>query len=211
MMTSQISPHLTIRPAKPDDAKLAARLIYLSMGVLGKYLFGGLRIPENEILAGLFALEDNRFSWRRADVAERDGEPTGILVSFSARETSHRNLATGSGLLKLCGLRDVMRLALRALSIASGIENKRDEYYIANLAVLPQYQGRGVGSRLLTHAEGKAQEAGTQNVSLIVDTENPGARRLYERFGYQVVFTKARVGSGEDLHAGYYRMVKELV
>jgi len=44
-----------------------------------------------------------------------------------------------------------------------------------------------------------------------VDTENPNAKRLYERFGYQVDFTKTYPGPAEDAHAGYHRMFKELV
>jgi ribosomal protein S18 acetylase RimI-like enzyme len=90
------------------------------------------------------------------------------------------------------------------------VETYRDEYYLANMAVFPDFQGRGIGSGLLAHAESKARDAGLKKCSLIVDTENPSARRLYERFGYQVVFTKTYPGPAEEAHAGYHRMVKEL-
>jgi ribosomal protein S18 acetylase RimI-like enzyme len=134
-----------------------------------------------------------------------------MIISFPGGETLYRNIATGIGLFKLCKFFDVLRLAVRALSMGSGIETKRDEYYIANLAVLPQYQGRGIGSSLLSHVEEKAKNAGTQKCSLIVDTEKPAARRLYEHRGYHVVYTKNFVGVTEDPHAGYYCLVKELV
>jgi ribosomal protein S18 acetylase RimI-like enzyme len=111
----------------------------------------------------------------------------------------------------MCSFFELMRLAVRALSIANGVETKKDEYYLANMAVLTGNQGRGIGSRLLEHAEQKAQHASMKKCSLIVDTENPSARRLYERFGYQVVFTKTYPGPAEDAHAGYHRMVKDLV
>jgi len=210
-MTSQTSTYLTIRPATPDDAELAVRLIQLSMGVLADYLFGGVRTPVDEILAGLYRFGTNRYSWSRTDIAEWDGEAVGMVISYPSGETLYRNIATGFGLFKLCNFFDVMRLAVRALSIASGIETKRDEYYVANLAVLPQHQGRGIGSGLMTHVEGKAKKAGLRKCSLIVDTEKPAARRLYERSGYQVVYTKTYVGSAEDAHAGYFRLVKDLV
>jgi ribosomal protein S18 acetylase RimI-like enzyme len=210
MMNSQTSTHLTIRPASPDDAELVVRLIQLSMGVLADYLFGGVRTPVDEILAGLYKFETNRYSWSRTDIAEWDGEAVGMIISFPGVEALYRDIATGFGLFKLCNFFDVMRLAVRALSIASGIETKRDEYYIANLAVLPQYQGRGIGSGLLAHVEGKAKKAGLRKCSLIVDTEKPAARRLYERSGYQVVYTKTYVGAAEDAHAGYFRLVKDL-
>ncbi|MBN1453491.1 MAG: GNAT family N-acetyltransferase [Anaerolineales bacterium] len=211
MMTSQTSTHLTIRSAAPDDAELVVRLIGLSMGVLADYLFGGVRTPVDEILAGLCRFGANRYSWSRTDIAEWNGETVGMVISFPGGESLYRNIATGFGLFKLCNFFDVMRLAVRALSIASGIETKRDEYYIANLAVLPQYQGRGIGSGLMAYVEGKAKIAGLRKCSLIVDTEKPVARRLYEHIGYQVVYTKTYVGEAEDAHAGYFRLVKDLV
>ncbi len=201
---------LSIRPATPEDAGLAARLMYLSMGELADYLFGGTHISVDGILAGLFSMEGNRFSRGIADLAEWDGQPAGMLVSFPGWEFTRRELAIGMGLLKLCGLLDVMRLSLRALSIANGVETRRDEYNLANMAVSPDFQGRGIGSALLAHAEHKARQSGLVKCSLIVDTENPKARRLYERCGYHVVFTKTYPGPAENAHAGYHRMVKEL-
>jgi ribosomal protein S18 acetylase RimI-like enzyme len=201
---------LAIRTADPDDAVLASRLMHLSMGELADYLFGGVRLSVDEILAGLFSLDGNRFSRSIADLAEWGGQPAGMLVSFPGREFTRRELAIGLGLLKLCGLWDVLRLSVRALSIANGVETYRDEYYLANMAVSPEFQGRGIGSNLMTHAEDKAWRAGLKKCSLIVDLENPAARRLYERCGYQVVFTKTYPGPAENAHAGYHRMLKEL-
>jgi ribosomal protein S18 acetylase RimI-like enzyme len=180
------------------------------MGVLADYLFGGVRRSVDEILAGLYKFEANRFSWSSADIAEWGAESVGMMIGFPGRESLRRNLATGVGLLRICGLFDVMRLAVKALSIVSGVETKRDEYYLANLAVLPDYQGRGIGSGLLAHVEEKARKAGLRKCSLIVDTEKPEALRLYKHLGYQVVFTKTYVGQAEDAHAGYYRLVKGL-
>lgn len=201
---------LKIRPASPGDAEPASRLTQLSMGELADYLFGRVHLSVDEILAGLFSLEGNRFSRGAANLAEMDDEPVGLLVSFPGRESARRNIVTGVSLFKLCGLSDLLRLSARALSIAEGVETRRDEYYLANLAVFPAFQGRGVGSSLLAHAEHKARGTGLKKCSLIVDTENPAARRLYERFGYRVVFTKTYPGPAADAHAGYHRMVKEL-
>ena len=200
----------TIRPATVDDAPLAARLMYLSMGELADYLFGRAHLSVDEILAGLFLLEGNRFSRSIADVAEWDGQPVGMLVSFPGREFHRRELSIGVGLLKLCGPWDVLRLSVPALSISNGVETRRDEYYLANMAVLPEFQGRGIGSALMADAEQKARRAGLKKCSLIVDLENPSARRLYERCGYRVIFSKTYPGPAEDAHAGYHRMLKEL-
>jgi ribosomal protein S18 acetylase RimI-like enzyme len=201
---------LVIRPSTCSDVELAATLIYSSMGELAEYLFGGVQLSAEEILEGLFLLNDNRFSWQKTDVAEWEGNPAGILISFAGREFTRRELSIGLGLLRLCGVMSVMRLSMRALSVANGIETLKDEYYLAHIAVLPGYQGRGIGSSLLKYAETKARKAGQGKCSLIVDLENPDAQRLYERWGYQIVYSKEYPGPARDAHAGYHRMVKVL-
>ncbi|MFZ5818481.1 MAG: GNAT family N-acetyltransferase [Chloroflexota bacterium] len=178
---------------------------------LAEYFFGGAHLPVGEILAGLFVLPGNRFSMDVVDVAVWEGKPAGMLASFPGWQFHRRELGIGFGLLRLCGLWDVMRLSVRALSIANGVETYHDEYYLANLATFPDFQGRGIGSALLEHAEKRAREFGLKKCSLIVDIENPAAQRLYERFGYRVVMTKTYPGAGGEAHAGYHRMVKELV
>ena len=203
-------PPLMTRPAKRSDDELAARLIYLSMEKLADYLFGHVQLSIEEIFAGLFARDDNRFSWRNTDVAEWNGVPAGVLVSFPGSELPRLELAIGLGLLRLCGVWDVLRLALRAISIAGSIETRKDEYHIANLAVLPDYQNRGIGSALLGFAEEKARSTGIHKCSLIVNLGNPAAQRLYERIGYRIVYSKKYTGPTKDIHAGYHRMVRVL-
>ena len=53
--------------------------------------------------------------------------------------------------------------------------------------MLPEYQGRGMGTRLLSLAEQHVAEKGFQKLSLIVFEQNMGAKRLYERLGYTEV------------------------
>lgn len=64
-----------IRPANQEDATLASKLLFLSMGAeLADYLFGGAHLPVEEILAGLFLLPGNRFSMDAVDVAVQEGQ-----------------------------------------------------------------------------------------------------------------------------------------
>lgn len=52
-----------------------------------------------------------------------------------------------------------------------------------DLAVIPEYRGRGVGRRLLAAVEDKARELGCCKVTLEVLENNP-ARQIYEAAGY---------------------------
>jgi aminoglycoside 6'-N-acetyltransferase len=54
------------------------------------------------------------------------------------------------------------------------------------LAVLPEWRGRGLGTALLAAAEDWARTQGAERMILDLDVHNEGARRLYERVGYEV-------------------------
>ena len=58
--------------------------------------------------------------------------------------------------------------------------------YIQSLAVRDAWRGRGLGTALIAFAERRILRE-TPNVFICVSSFNPGARRLYERLGYQVV------------------------
>jgi ribosomal protein S18 acetylase RimI-like enzyme len=55
---------------------------------------------------------------------------------------------------------------------------------IHDLAVVPEYRGRGVGRALLEAAEARAAERGCCKLTLEVQDANPRARQLYERYGF---------------------------
>lgn len=63
--------------------------------------------------------------------------------------------------------------------------------YLASIAVSPAARGRGVGSRLLAFVEERYRPL-ARHFFLCVSSFNGGARRLYERAGYE------RVGVLED-------------
>jgi ribosomal protein S18 acetylase RimI-like enzyme len=58
------------------------------------------------------------------------------------------------------------------------------EGWIYNISVVPQFRGRGVGGRLLAHAEAYAHEQGYRLIGLMVAVHNEVARRLYARSGF---------------------------
>lgn len=53
------------------------------------------------------------------------------------------------------------------------------------ISVAPEWRGRGVGSVLMRAAEDWARERGATRVILDLAAANTGARRLYERLGYE--------------------------
>lgn len=78
------------------------------------------------------------------------------------------------------------------------------------LAILPAYQGRGIGTTLLTHvldvAERVAFSSGIPAIRLSVAEHNTGAQRLYLRHGFHIVDGSTTYDKGQRA----LRMVRAL-
>jgi ribosomal protein S18 acetylase RimI-like enzyme len=62
------------------------------------------------------------------------------------------------------------------------VEQREGEVFLGKIYILPEYQGRGIGSRLINDVLEQAHQRGVP-VTLQVIKVNP-ARRLYERLGF---------------------------
>ena len=65
-----------------------------------------------------------------------------------------------------------------------------DEIHINNVAVRPQFRGRGIGTALMRHVLAEAERLGARRATLEVRASNAEARRLYERLGFYVAATR---------------------
>ncbi|SMD13092.1 ribosomal protein S18-alanine N-acetyltransferase [Sporomusa malonica] len=59
-----------------------------------------------------------------------------------------------------------------------------DEAHVTNIALAPEYHGRGLGSLLLEHMILAAKLAGAASMTLEVRPSNTAARKLYSRRGF---------------------------
>ena len=65
-------------------------------------------------------------------------------------------------------------------------ERRGDHVWIENVAVVPHAQGRGLGRRLLAHAERKATDAGCLELRLLTNGAFDANVSLYGSLGYIV-------------------------
>ncbi|WP_285245006.1 ribosomal protein S18-alanine N-acetyltransferase [Pseudarthrobacter sp. fls2-241-R2A-127] len=63
---------------------------------------------------------------------------------------------------------------------------------VQTIAVVPEYEGRGIGSDLLTRLIGEARRRGAADVLLEVRADNPRAQQLYLRFGFEQIHIRPR-------------------
>ncbi len=67
--------------------------------------------------------------------------------------------------------------------------------YLKLIAILPEFQGRGLGLRLLRWMEAQARQMEARQLWLCVTTFNGHARAFYERFGFEAVAVLDKLGS----------------
>lgn len=73
-------------------------------------------------------------------------------------------------------------------------ETQAGEYYIDSFGVNPKHQGQGIGAKMLQHVIDIYVNQNKQTVGLLVDEDNPNAKRLYLKLGFKPVGVKTLVG-----------------
>ncbi|MGB9936473.1 MAG: GNAT family N-acetyltransferase [Methanobacterium sp.] len=66
-----------------------------------------------------------------------------------------------------------------------------NDFYLASVAVDEGFRGKGIGNFILKESLKLARDNLCKRVVLDVDFKNPGALRLYERFGFKVFNKKS--------------------
>jgi ribosomal protein S18 acetylase RimI-like enzyme len=67
------------------------------------------------------------------------------------------------------------------------------------IAVDAEWHGRGVGTRMTAWTVEQARALGAPSVRLTVYVDNPGAQRIYERFGFAERERRTRAGGRESV------------
>ena len=57
--------------------------------------------------------------------------------------------------------------------------------WINRLAVHPEYQGRGIASKLVRACERELRKQGIEIMAALVDSDNAASRRLFAKLGYE--------------------------
>ena len=183
------TPSVLLKPpfrwAKMEDCYDIAELFSTSSGGVADYVWSTLGIPDLSLLEigeQRYAREDTEFSYQNCVVAEIDGDLAGMLVSFPIEnvEVDSAEPATPAS-----GEPDVLA-PYRELEVPGS-------YYICGIALLPRYQGQGLGTRMCEIAKNLARARNCAELSLLVFEQNIGAVRLYERLGFKEIDRRAVV------------------
>jgi GNAT superfamily N-acetyltransferase len=73
--------------------------------------------------------------------------------------------------------------------------DRGDHLWIDNVAIDPAWQGRGLGRRLLRHAEDEARRLGRQQVGLLTNERYVDNIAMYIRYGYRETHREPHKGT----------------
>jgi hypothetical protein len=114
--------------------------------------------------------EDGDFSYRNAHMLEQDGEIAGMLLGYRQPDTMEPGDTST--------IHEVFRAMTELEAAAPG------SWYVNIPRRVPGVSRRGLGTGFSAR-RGTGDATGTRRMSLIVDSGNEAARRLYERTGYR--------------------------
>ena len=166
-----------IRQATIEDAQSVLPIINIVFEEMEMPLFQEIPL-ENlfKILKQAFEMPEYRYSYANTLVYEEDGEILGIIVGFPEEKEAHIDDVLAP-LFPQIGLPEETRFF-------TDKEAQPGEWYLDTLAVAEHAQGRGVGTALLKALPDYLKQHGEKMISLSVDLQNPGAKKLYERMGF---------------------------
>ena len=160
---------ITLRRATKADARFIAENVLRA-----------LHIDETderhiEHLADISRRDDTLYSWRNSTIALYDGVPAGLMVAYDgARYRRMRDITF-----------PMIRMYVGDNYSSMDDEACAGEYYLDSLAVLPEFQRRGIASALIQEMFRQRNEAGIPLATIAVDPENDTAYRLYTKNGFR--------------------------
>lgn len=175
---------MVIRKATLEDSPLIAAYLLLAMEDIVYQFIGEEDYDKaREFLQYFIEKENTQYSYQNCFVAEEAGE---VIAAV--------NLYSGA---QLNVLREPIVRFIK-MQFGNDIrledETQEGEYYIDTLGVNPNQQGKGVGSKILQFLIDEYVTKNKQTLGLLVDEENPSARKLYLKLGFKPIAKKLFLG-----------------
>lgn len=179
---------LKIRKAKAEDSKVVATLMMLAMrDIVYKFIGDNSEEMAIGLLENLISRKANQYSYENCWIVESEEE----IIAMA-------NIYDGAKLYKLR-----VPVAERIKSMFNREFNPEDEtqageFYIDSLGVRPDLQGNGIGTKMLQFLIDEYVNKRNKTLGLLVDKDNPDAKRLYLKLGFKTMGEKILTGKRMD-------------
>lgn len=165
------------------------------------------------VLESMFWQADNHNSLAYSAFLQVGASIAGLLQAYSAA-TARAHARRSNWLYLRYARLQVFRLLAVSIDFSNilgflGQNLRENDFYIAFLAIYPQYQRRGFSKTLLDHASDLARQAACQRLTLDVDERNKAAISAYRRAGFEIIDQSKRI-QREGERWGILRMAKDI-
>lgn len=170
-----------IRNARPEDFKQVAPLIVQAMEDLA-CTFANTNKIENAypLFERFFQKTANQYSYEHTLVYDKNKEVMGSITFYDGNLLSKYRKP----------FLDYISEIYKVKNLQIEDETAPEEVYIDTLSVSPKHQGKGIGKKLIAAAILKSKAENHKRIGLLVDFENPKAKKLYSALGFQSVGKK---------------------
>ena len=175
---------MTIRKAQPKDANAIATYLLLAMeDIVYQFIGEKSREKAKRFLLNLIGKKANQYSYENCWVMEIEHEVAAVAVVYDGGKLKALRASVAQE-IKLMFNRD----------FNPEDETAAGEYYIDSIGVNPQQQGKGLGSKLFQFLIDEYVVKRNGTLGLLVDKDNPAAKKLYLKLGFEIVGEKALAG-----------------
>ena len=166
---------IRIRKADVNDAEIISTYLFLAMADI-VYGFIGEKNPKKAraFLLHFAEKDNNQYSYQNSWVAEDDMNVVAAVILYDGALLNE--------------LREPVIEYVRSKfnkDFNPEAETQAGEYYIDSLGVNSNYQNKGIGTTLLKFVIDEYVTRHHQTLGLLVDDDNPNAKRLYLKLGFK--------------------------
>ena len=176
---------MIIREAQIADAPIIAEHLLIALETI-VYQFIG-KVDDGEAIAFLqhfIEAKNNQYTYQHCYVAELDHKIVAAAVVYDGA--------------KLDELRNPVFEYIKKqyhLDMQMDPETQAGEFYLDTIAVNRKHQGQGIGTKLLQFIINKYVHQQKQTLGLLVNADNPAAKKLYLRLGFKYVGKRTLLGN----------------
>lgn len=175
--------NISVRKGRPEDAHHFSELVTLTSPSIFPIVFGS---SVKKLMKNLFPHKRHYYSFDRSFFAEIDGKVVGMAQLHKLITRKGQTARLSFLLLKYLKWR-LPTKAINLLKFDHLIKFvARNDCYLSNVAIYPEFRSLGVGTKLLAAVEEEAKSVGKKRVVLHAETHNVRAISLYERLGYRI-------------------------
>lgn len=183
---------LKMEKARRRDVKEIVDLIYITEPAPEEEWGYGSEQERKETLKRLMRMKNNRFSLDNIIVARKNKKLVGMLLYIEGDQidrltinSEKQVIATQKGWINKLGL-----LYTSIKDFFFFRECKEDEFYISNIAIKPEYRGKGYANIMIEKAYEIARKKGYRKASLVA--KNNKLISFYGKLGFNLENRKIR-------------------